>query len=62
MITYRIQIETLYYQMYLRKEYLTYPQALKALKMIDFSKYGKTGDYFVRVYQFEDEKRIKLMS
>jgi hypothetical protein len=62
MITYRIEVETHHAKWFLRKEYLSYPQALKALKMMHPYIPKKYGDCVIRIYQFEDERCIKLMS
>ena len=40
MIRYKIQVETKYYIVYLRKDYYCTDDLLRALDLMDFSKYG----------------------
>ena len=59
MIRYKIEVETLGGIRYLKKEYYTYPQALKARRLINFSKYG---DCVIRIYKFVNEVRTLSVS
>jgi len=58
MIRYRIRVETPVSLIYLRKEYYSFPQAVKARKMINFAKYSNC---VIKIYRFEDEKRGELL-
>ena len=58
-MTYRIEVDNMYSQIMLRKVYYTYPQALMARRMKDYTKYG---DCVIRIYQFDGEKRGKLVN
>jgi hypothetical protein len=58
MITYRIQIETHAAIFFLKKEYLTYPQALKARRMMNLAKYGNC---ISKVYKFTNEIRGEML-
>jgi hypothetical protein len=62
MITYRIQIEQYNSIFFLKKEYLTYPQALKALRMMHPFIPKKYGNCIIKIYEFTGETRSKLMS
>jgi hypothetical protein len=55
MITYRIEVDTLATKFFLKKEYLSLPQALKAVKMLILSKYNHP---VLRVFLFRDERKI----
>ena len=58
MIRYRIEIETMYSIFFTRKEYYTYPQALKARRMM---KFDPDGWSMIRIYMLKDDVKIKLM-
>jgi hypothetical protein len=62
MITYRIQIENYASIFFLKKEYLSYPQVLKAKRMMLPHALRKYGDYVFKIYRFDGETRIKLIS
>jgi hypothetical protein len=55
MITYRIEVDTLAVKFFCRKEYLSLPQALKAVKMLNLSKYDHP---VLRVFLFRDERKL----
>ena len=59
MIRYRIQIETMSSLFYLKKEYYTYPQALKARRMM---KFDPDEWSMIRIFMLKNDASIQLMS
>jgi hypothetical protein len=59
MIRYRIEIETMYSKFYLKKEYYSYPQALKARRMMKFD----TDEWsMIRIYLLKNDVNTQLMN
>lgn len=59
MIRYKIEIETMYSIFFTRKEYYTYPQALKARRMM---KFDPDEWSMIRIYKFVNGKKLDCMN
>ena len=57
MIRYKIRLETKYNLLYLKKEYTSISNVLKAIYMINLHKYGSN---IIRIAKFRDDIQISL--